>query len=70
LRAHLKACGISTLVQWGGKAVHQWEKLGFGEKLPFTEKLFEQMLLLPLNMSLADDDVNQVSDAIHDFYRQ
>jgi dTDP-4-amino-4,6-dideoxygalactose transaminase len=70
LRAHLKACGIGTLIQWGGKAVHQWEKLGFREKLPFTEKLFEQILLLPLNMALADDDVNQICDAIQDFYRR
>ncbi len=69
LQAHLKSSGIGTLVQWGGKAVHQWEKLGFREKLPFTEKLFERMLLLPLNMSLSDDQVNQVSDAIHAFYR-
>lgn len=69
LRAHLKASGIGTLIQWGGKAVHQWEKLGFTEKLPFTEKLFEQMLLLPLNMSLADDNVNQICDCIQDFYR-
>jgi dTDP-4-amino-4,6-dideoxygalactose transaminase len=70
LRAHLKASGIGTLIPWGGKAVHQWEKLGFSEKLPFTEKLFEQMLLLPLNMSVADEDVDQVCDAIHDFYRR
>jgi dTDP-4-amino-4,6-dideoxygalactose transaminase len=69
LRAHLKASGIGTLIQWGGKAVHQWEKLGFTEKLPFTEKLFEQILLLPLNMSLTDDDVNQICDSIQDFYR-
>jgi dTDP-4-amino-4,6-dideoxygalactose transaminase len=70
LQAHLKTRGIGTLVHWGGKAVHQWEKLGFTEKLPFTEKLFEEMLLLPLNMSLADDDVNQICDAIHSFYRR
>jgi dTDP-4-amino-4,6-dideoxygalactose transaminase len=68
LRDHLKTAGIGTLLPWGGKAVHQWEKLGFTEKLPFTEKLFERMLLLPLNVFLADDDVNQVCDAIHDFY--
>lgn len=70
LRAHLKAHGIGTLIQWGGKAVHQWEKLGFSEKLPFTEKLFGQMLLLPLNMAIADDHVNQICEAIHDFYRR
>jgi len=69
LREHLKACGIGTLIQWGGKAVHQWEKLGFSEKLPFTEKLFERMLLLPLNVTLTDDDVHLVADAIHAFYR-
>jgi dTDP-4-amino-4,6-dideoxygalactose transaminase len=69
LRAHLAECGIGTLLPWGGKAVHQWEKLGFTELLPFTEKLFERVLLLPLNMFLTDDDVNLVSDAIHTFYR-
>jgi dTDP-4-amino-4,6-dideoxygalactose transaminase len=69
LRTHLQERGIGTLIPWGGKAVHQWEKLGFLEKLPFTEKLFEQMLLLPLNMFLTDDDVNLVCDAIHAFYR-
>jgi dTDP-4-amino-4,6-dideoxygalactose transaminase len=70
LRAYLQQCGIGTLVQWGGKAVHQWDKLGFTEKLPFTESLFERILLLPLNMSLTDDDVNQICDAIQDFYRR
>jgi dTDP-4-amino-4,6-dideoxygalactose transaminase len=69
LRAHLQACGIGTLIPWSGKAVHQWDKLGFAQKLPFTEKLFERILLLPMNMSLADDDVNVVCDAIHAFYR-
>jgi dTDP-4-amino-4,6-dideoxygalactose transaminase len=69
LRAHLKDCGIGTLIPWGGKAVHQWEKLGFTEKLPFTEKLFERILLLPMNTFLTDGDVNLVSDAIYSFYR-
>jgi dTDP-4-amino-4,6-dideoxygalactose transaminase len=70
LRAHLQNRGIGTLIQWGGKAVHQWETLGFTERLPFTEKLFERLLLLPLSMSLSDDDVNIVCDAIHAFYRE
>jgi len=70
LRAHLKEYGIGTILPWGGKAVHQWDKLGFTEKLPFTEKLFEQMLLLPLNMSLTEGDVNTICDVIHDFYRR
>jgi dTDP-4-amino-4,6-dideoxygalactose transaminase len=70
LRAHLKTSGIGTLIQWGGKAVHQWEKLGFTEKLPFTEKMFGEILLLPLNMAIADDDVHHVCDVVHDFYRR
>jgi dTDP-4-amino-4,6-dideoxygalactose transaminase len=69
LRAHLKARGIGTLIQWGGKAVHQWEKLGFRVSLPYTEQLFERLLLLPMNLSLTDDDVQQVCDAILEFYR-
>lgn len=69
LGKHLQNCGIGTLVQWGGKAVHQWEKLGFDQTLPFTEKLFGHLLLLPLNMSLTDDQVNVVCDEIHRFYR-
>ncbi len=69
LRAHLKASGIGTILPWGGKAVHQWEKLGFTEKLPRTEKLFSRVLLLPLNMFLTDDEVNVISDAIRAFYR-
>ena len=57
-------------VPWGGKAVHQWPVSGAScERLPFTEQLFTRLLLLPLNLSLSDDDVNQVYDAIHSFYR-
>ena len=63
LSTHLKSSGIGTIVQWGGKAVHQWDKLAFTQKLPFTEKLFERLLLLPLNMSLSDDDVNEIGRA-------
>lgn len=69
LRTYLKTFGIGTLIQWGGKAVHQWNKLGFPQRLSFTEKLFERLLLLPLNMSLSDDDIHQVCDAIWAFYR-
>jgi dTDP-4-amino-4,6-dideoxygalactose transaminase len=70
LRAHLHSSGIGTILPWGGKAVHQWDKLGFTKKLPFTEKMFEQILLLPLNMSLTDEDVTLVCDAIYGFYRR
>jgi dTDP-4-amino-4,6-dideoxygalactose transaminase len=69
LRQHLEARGIGTLIQWGGKAVHQWKGLGLRVRLPFTESLFERLLLLPMNLSLTDEQTHEVSDAIESFYR-
>jgi dTDP-4-amino-4,6-dideoxygalactose transaminase len=69
LRDFLQARGIGTLIPWGGKAVHQWERLGLRARLPYTEELFEKLLLLPMNLSLSDDDAGQVCEAVEDFYR-
>jgi dTDP-4-amino-4,6-dideoxygalactose transaminase len=69
LREHLKARGIGTLIQWGGKAVHQWPALGFKQRLPRTDAMFERLLLLPMNLTLTDDQAHEVCDVIHDFYR-
>lgn len=70
LQEYLRERGVGTLIQWGGKAVHQFKKLGFTQALPFTEKLFERMLMLPMNMSLSDEDVHYVCDCIIDFYKK
>lgn len=69
LRQFLKDRGIGTLVQWGGKAVHQFKALGMDVRLPRTELLFERCLMLPLNLTLTDDDVAYVSQAISAFYK-
>jgi dTDP-4-amino-4,6-dideoxygalactose transaminase len=69
LRTFLKTRSIGTLIPWGGKAVHQWDGLGFRVRLPYTESLFERLLLLPLNPSLTDDAVHIVCDAVVEFYR-
>jgi dTDP-4-amino-4,6-dideoxygalactose transaminase len=69
LRGFLASRGIGTLLPWGGKAVHQWERLGFRVRLPFTEALFKRMLLLPMNLGLADDEIHAICDAIQEFYR-
>ncbi len=68
LRAYLKEHGIGTLIQWGGKAVHQFEKLGFSVRLPYTERMLTRYLMLPLNRSLADEDILYVCDVIRRFY--
>jgi dTDP-4-amino-4,6-dideoxygalactose transaminase len=70
LRDFLRRRGIGTILPWGGKAVHQWEGLGFRVKLPRTETLFERLLLLPLNLSLSDDDIGYIVDSVRAFYRQ
>ncbi|MGA2255756.1 MAG: DegT/DnrJ/EryC1/StrS family aminotransferase [Thermoguttaceae bacterium] len=68
LRPFLKEQGIGTLVQWGGKPVHQFSKLGFRQRLPYTDALFTRLLMLPMNTSLSDEDVAYVCDCIEEFY--
>ena len=70
LKQELSDKGIGTIIQWGGKAVHQWEVLGFNVKLPKTEKFFERCLMLPINMFVSDEDVHYVCEAIKNFYRK
>jgi len=70
LKAFLADNGIGTLIQWGGKAVHQFTKLGFDQVLPFTEEVFTRLLVLPLNMSITDAEVNYVAEKIIAFYRK
>lgn len=68
LKAHLKDRGIGTLIQWGGQAIHQLKVLGFTQNLPYTDRLFSRMLMIPMNMSLADDDLHYVCDTIRAFF--
>ena len=70
LQAWLRKKGIGTLVQWGGKAVHQFRQLNFPQKLPKTEEFFERCLMLPMNTALADEDVEYVCETLHDFYNR
>jgi dTDP-4-amino-4,6-dideoxygalactose transaminase len=70
LKVYLARKGVGTIIQWGGKAVHQFRSLGFNQSLAFTERLFERMLMLPINMSLPDDDVHYVCECILDFYKK
>ncbi len=69
LKDYLKSQEIGTLIQWGGKAVHQFKELGFTQKLPFTEKLFERCLLLPMNALITDDEVAYVASKVREFYK-
>ena len=61
---------IGTLIQWGGKGVHQFKQLGFNQRLPKTEKFFERCIMLPMNIFISDDDINYICDSIIEFYRK
>lgn len=68
LRNFLKEQGVGTLLPWGGKAVHQWPRLGLEARLPVTDRLMERVLLLPMNTFLSDLEVDYVCDQIEAFY--
>ena len=69
LKNYLKEHGIGTIIQFGGKAVHQYP-LGFeGVSLPFTERLYKRALLLPMHTALSNNDVGYVIERIRGFYR-
>ena len=59
---------IGTLIQWGGKAVNEFKDLGFPQKLPYTENIMRNSLMLPLNMSITDDEIDYVCDIVGKFY--
>lgn len=69
LCTHLAANGVKTIIQWGGKAVHQFPALGFSARLPATERLFTRCFLLPMNTSLRDDEVDYICEKIRAFFR-
>lgn len=70
LQNYLLSNGVGTLIQWGGKAVHQWEGLGFELKLPKVERFFQRCIMLPMNMFINDDDIQYICDKVIEFYRK
>lgn len=69
LKAYLAAQCIGTLVQWGGKAIHQFKDLGFQVQLARTEQVMAKSLMLPINMFVTDEDVSYVIQTIREFYK-
>jgi dTDP-4-amino-4,6-dideoxygalactose transaminase len=68
LKQYLNHRGVGTLIQWNGEAVHQMKALGFTQHLPHTDWLFTRLLMLPMNMSLSEDEVRYVCNNIRAFY--
>lgn len=70
LRSYLEQHGVRTLLQWGGRAVHQFDALGFDVELPKTTLMTSRFVMLPMNTSLADEDVSYICDVIEQFHRK
>jgi dTDP-4-amino-4,6-dideoxygalactose transaminase len=68
LRSHLDAAGVKTIIQWGGKTIHQFRDLGLNCDVPATEAMTARFFLLPMNTSLSDDDVFYICDQIIRFH--
>ena len=69
LRAYLTEQGIETLLPWGGRAVHQFKNLGItGVSLPRTERMMMDVIMIPMNPELEDEEVDVVADTIRRFY--
>ena len=68
LKNFLNDKGIGTLIQWGGEAIHQIKALNYRVNLPLTDKLFRKCLLLPMNTTLSDDEINYIINSIQEFY--
>lgn len=70
LKKFLKENGIGTLIQWNGQPVHSIKSLGFsGSGLPYTEKMFKKCLMIPMNTSLNNDDLEYICEKILHFYK-
>ena len=69
LKAFLSKNGVGTLIQWGGKAIHQFKALGFKDHLPITDLMFSKLLMLPLNLTISNKDVDYICSLIKKFYK-
>ncbi|MFQ5534597.1 MAG: DegT/DnrJ/EryC1/StrS family aminotransferase [Sphingomonadales bacterium] len=69
LRTHLADHGVGTILQWGGYTIHQFEKLGLNTDVPYTERMSQKFMLLPMNTAVTVDEVHRVCDLIEGFYQ-
>lgn len=69
LREYLSARGVSTIIQWGGKLIHQFRELRLRHDSRYAEEMSRKYLLLPMNTSLSLDDIDYIADVINDFYK-
>lgn len=68
LAEHLEDSGVEVLVSWP-KPMHHHEALGLKHfNLPETERICREVVSLPMNPEITDDQVAYVVDAVRKFY--
>ena len=69
LKTYLSKNGIDTLISWP-KPMHRHTPLKLQQfKLPETEKLCREIISLPMNTEITDDEVMFVGKTIQKFYK-
>ena len=69
LATYLKECGIETLIHWR-KPVWKHKGLELGSyNLPETESICREVLSLPMNTEITDDQVSYVIECIRSFHK-
>ncbi len=66
---HLRACSIEVLISWT-KPMHHQQALGLTHfHLPETEQISQEVISLPLNTELSNEQVKYVIESVRNFYR-
>ncbi len=69
LRKFLESEGIGSTLPWGGKAIHEFGLPGIKSlDLTNTEKVFEKVMLLPMNQFMNDSHADWVIQSVRRFY--
>jgi len=68
LSVYLKEKGIGTGVHY--KPVHLYNCYGNIPKLPRAERLFREILSLPMHLELKDEDVTKVIETMKMFFKE
>jgi dTDP-4-amino-4,6-dideoxygalactose transaminase len=69
LVTHLRECGIEVLISWPIPMHHQ-RALGLEHfHLPETERISREVVSLPLNSEISNEQVDYVVDSIRKFYK-
>jgi dTDP-4-amino-4,6-dideoxygalactose transaminase len=69
LRDFLMEKGVGTLIQWGGKGVHEFKLPGIIERdLTNAKRIISCMLMLPMNQYMTFQQVEYIAKCIKEFY--